>query len=119
MNLTLNISSAKLAPEDLQSSIRDFCETLKSETDITAEIPVNETANSKSGGLIELGVIALTFLSSDSGKVLLEMIKDFINRESSLEIEIKKNDGSVFKVNAKNKNSKELEQIITQLQHDK
>lgn len=118
MNLSLNISSAKLDSEDLQRSIREFCKDIKSETDIIADIPVTKTENDKSGGLIELGVIALTFLSSDSGKVLLEMIKAYINRESSVEIEIKKTDGSVFKINAKNKNSKEVEDMITQLQYD-
>jgi hypothetical protein len=116
MNLILNLSSSELDGEDLQALTRELCEEIKAETDIQANLASQNSANAKCGGLIELGMIALTFLGTDAGKGLIEfvkLIKDLIRRESSIEIIVQKPDGTVIKVTAKN--VKEAERIFTEL----
>ena len=116
MDITLNITSQQLANEDLQDLTRKLCEDIKTETNMIATLPfTNQDSENSKGNLVELGAIVLTFLSNDSIIVLVEMIKERINREPSIEIEIKTSNNSIIKVNAKNKNSKEVENIITQL----
>ncbi|MFY9261853.1 MAG: hypothetical protein WAO71_15280 [Gallionella sp.] len=115
MSITLRLSSDKIGDEDLQVMTRELCDTLNAETNIAASLPTQPVANAK-GTLVELGVLALGFVGSDTGKVLLSFIEKLLFRESNVELEVTHPDGRVFKINAKNKSSKEVKELIDQLQ---
>ena len=82
---------------------------------IAATLPTLPIENGK-GVLIAMGMMALSFVGSDAGKVLISFIEKLLFRESSLELEITQPDGTVFKINAKNKSSKEVLTLLAQLQ---
>lgn len=115
MGITLRLSSDKIDEEDLQVITRELCDTLNAESSIAATLPTLPVENAK-GALIDIGVLALGYIGMDGAKVLLGFIKDLLLRESQLELEITQPDGTVFKINAKNKNSQEIKALLEQLQ---
>lgn len=115
MGITLRMTSEKIDEEDLQVITRELCDTLNAETEIAATLPSQPVENGK-GVLVAMGMMALSFVGSDAGKVLVGFIEKLLFRESSLELEITQPDGTVFKINAKNKSSKEVAALLAQLQ---
>lgn len=115
MDMLLRFQSDKMDDEDLQVLIRRVRDSLNEETDISATMPTREVDNAK-GTLTELGALALGGIGPDTLKALLGFIERLLLRESHLEIEVTKTDGSVLKINAKNKSSKEVASLLNQLQ---
>jgi len=115
MTMKLRISSDKMGDERLQELTRELCNELNTKTGIAASLPTLEVENAK-GTLTELGALALGFIGPDTAKALLGFIEKLLLRESHLDIEITKADGSVLKINSKNKSSKEVERLLSQLQ---
>lgn len=111
MNIVLNVSSEELDTKHLQTLTHELCQKIKIKTYIDAELSTVKKENIR-GDFIEIGKIILSAFTNDSIKVFLEIIKAYISREQSLEIMLQNPDGSIIKVNAKNINSKEIEQIL-------
>jgi hypothetical protein len=117
MDLTLNLSSANLDSEDLQTLTRQLCDSIADETEIKAEIPSGVVAQGTKGDPITLGVIALAFLADGAAVALFEMFKAYFSREPSLVIKIVKPDGTTFEFSAKNMTPEQMQAFLSQLNH--
>jgi hypothetical protein len=64
------------------------------------------------GEAITLGLIALTFLSGGSAVALLDVLKSYLARDSSLEMTLERNDGAKLIINAKNIRKEQMEETF-------
>lgn len=112
MVVTLSVSSPELSNERIQALTRDLCGTITKETDIEAELAKGTAQKEAKGEPITLGLIALTFLSSGTAVALLEVLKSYLARESTLEITLERNDGAKLIINAKNLEKEQINETF-------
>jgi hypothetical protein len=115
MSLMLNLSSTDLDEEELHQLTQELCESIASETEITAEIPSGAVVQGTKGDPITLGVIVLAFLTSGSAVALFEIFKAYFNRQPSLTIKMTKADGTPFEMTAQNIKLEQIQALLTQL----
>lgn len=111
MSIQLIVNNSNLSKDELQVLTGDLCQTLMKETTIQA---VAEQGKSQLGGKgepITLGVLILSFITSGSAVALIEVLKSYIMRDSSLEIEVKRGEESI-KINLQNVQTKQVEQVL-------
>ena len=102
MNCRLSLASAELDAEGLQRLTREFCNTANREDDLQAEMAYGTAApGAKAGELVQIGNLALTFLSS-AAVALINVCKSFFERNSSLEMSVEREDGKKLTVKAQN-----------------
>ena len=109
MEVTLSMSSAELSDDGIQGLTTNLCRTITKETDIEAELAEGTYQKGSRGDPITLGLIALTFLSSGSAVALLNILKSYFERDSSLTVDIQRNDGAKLAINAKNMKPEQIE----------
>lgn len=114
MSIQLIISDANLSEDKLHALTRDLGLTLNKETAIQAVIEQGETQPGSKGEPITLGVLALTFLTGGSAVALIDVLKTYLLRNSSLEIEVKNGDKAV-KINLQNVQAKQVEQVLASI----
>jgi len=115
MNLTLNLSSNELDPEDLQALTRGLCDSIVDETEIKAEIPSGAVVQGAKGDPVTLGLIVLTLLTSGSAVALFEIFKAYFNRNSSLTIKMIRADGTPLEITAQNIKLEQLQTLLSQV----
>ncbi len=117
MAITLNIvNNLALDDEDLYDLTDDLRQMIDDETDISPQLVTREgQQGTKSADVITLGMIILTFFSSGTAVALCEVLKAYFSREPSLELEFKDETGLEVKVNAKNIELTEIQQLLRQL----
>jgi hypothetical protein len=115
MNLTLQLSSSELDDEDLQVLTRDLCTSIADETDIQAEIPSGTVAAGTKGDPVTLGAIAIAFLTHGAAVALCNVLKAYVSREPSLNIDIKRPDGTKLKLKAENLQPEQLQTLLAQI----
>ncbi|MEK7992966.1 MAG: hypothetical protein AAB403_04085 [Planctomycetota bacterium] len=113
MSLRLSLTSAELGAEDLQALTRDFCNTANQEGGLSVEL-VHEAAppGARSAELVQIGNLALTFLSSGAAVALINVCKSFFERSSSLELSLEREDGKKLGIKAQNVRSDQIARTL-------
>jgi len=113
MDSTLQLTASDLSDEDLQKLTLELSKTLNDETEAKATIPEKPSeAGSKSDVVITLGTIILTALSSGTVVALFNVIKSYVERKPSLELEFKREDGQQIKIKAEQLNKNQIDHTI-------
>jgi len=112
MDSTLQLTASDLSDEDLQKLTHEFSKTLNDETEAKATIPEKSGGPGSKGDPITLGTIILTALSSGTVVALFNVIKSYIERKPSLELEFKREDGQQLKIKAEQLNKDQIDQTI-------
>jgi len=112
MAITLSVSSPELSEERIQALIGDLYRTITKETDVEAELAKGVTQRGAKGEPITLGLIALTFLSRGSVVALLDVLKSYMARDSTLELTLERNDGAKLIINAKNMRKEQINETF-------
>ncbi len=103
MNCRLSLASTELDAEDLQVLTRDFCNSANEQDDLQAELANAIAARgAKAGELIQIGSMALTFLTSGAAIALINVCKSFFERTSSLEMSLEREGGRKITIKAQN-----------------
>ena len=102
MDVTLSIASDDLDDEEVQGLTRDLCTTLNRETDVKGTIAEQEAGSGTRGGEIEIGTIALAFLTSGSAVAMFNVFKAYFDRKSTLSVKLRKSDGTELVLQAEN-----------------
>ena len=114
MDVTLSISSDDLSDDDLQALTRSFCVTLNNETDVKAELVEQAGDPGTKGVDLVVGLIALVF-TSGSAVAALNVLKSYFERNSSLKVQLTRQDGETLKIEAQNLNSRQMNQTLERL----
>ena len=112
MAITLSVSSKQLNDERLQTLSSDLCRSIIKETDIEAELAEGAAQRGARGEPITVGLILLTFFSSKSAVALLNVLKSYFERDSSLAVNIQREDGAKLVISAKNMKPDQIENIL-------
>jgi hypothetical protein len=115
MDVMLNISSNTLDDDHLQSLTSDLCTTLSREADVTATLAEESVSGGTRGVEITLGTIIITFLSSGSAIALFNVLRSYFDRDSSLEMELEREDGRRLRINAQNVRPTQMDQALEQI----
>jgi len=115
MSSLLAIKSNELSDERLQVIARELCQILNRDSGINAKFEEQDSTNlGARGDIIALGNIILTILSSETIAVLFEIIKSYIDRDSSISFVLEANDEK-FEFSAKNMSGKEANEVLSHL----
>ena len=117
MDSTLQLTASDLSDEDLQVLTRELSKTLNDETEAKATLPEETGESGSKGDPITLGTIILTALTSGTVVALFNVIKSYIERKPSLELEFTRKDGQQLKIKAEQLNKDQIDQTI-QLAND-
>jgi hypothetical protein len=101
MSTTLSITSPSIDAEDLNKLTIDLCETINSESDITAELARSQdTRRGATGDMLTIGSIVLGGLLGSGGVVvtLIGILKSYLERGRPIEIELERPDGAKLKI---------------------
>jgi len=112
MSIELILTNDDLSADSLQALIQDLAQTLSRETDIQAQLAEGKTVLGAKGDPVTLGVLALSFITSGAAVALIGVLKSYVTRSSSIQFEIKDRD-TVVKINAKNLQADQIEQVIS------
>ena len=112
MNSTLQLAANDLSGEDLQKLTLELSKTLNDETEAKAAIPEKSGGPGSKGDPITLGTIILTALSSGTVVALFNVIKSYIERKPSLELELKSKDGQQLNIKAEQLHKDQIEHTI-------
>lgn len=111
-NTILSISSNRLDDIDLQQLTASLGRDINGETDITATIPQEKGEEGAKGEPITIGVILLAFLTTGTAVALLNVIKAYFERDSTLKIEFQREDGKKLSILAENVRASQIDQTI-------
>ena len=112
MDSTLQLAANDLSGEDLQKLTLELSKTLNDETEAKATIPEKSGGPGSKGDPITLGTIILTALSSGTVVALFNVIKSYIERKPSLELQLKSKDGREFNIQAEQLHKDQIEHTI-------
>lgn len=112
MVVSLSISSPELSDDRVQNLTLDLCRTITRETDIAAELPRDIAGRGTKGEPITLGLIVLTILKGGSAVAFLNVLKSYFDREPSIKMKIKREDGTEVVIDAKNMQPDKIKDII-------
>ena len=112
MATTLSISSPELNDAHIQKLTADLSRIIGKETDIEAELAERISEKGFKGDPITLGLISLTFISSGSVVALFGIIKSFLEREKSIQVTIKRENGTEITIDAKNFGPHQIKEIL-------
>jgi hypothetical protein len=112
MAIILSVSSHELSDEHIQTLTRDLCRKITKETYIEAELSKGVAHRGAKGEPITLGLIALTFISGGSAVALLDVLKSYLARDSTLELTLERNDGVKLIINAKNVREEQIDETF-------
>jgi hypothetical protein len=111
MSIALSISSTELSDDRIQDLTLDLCGTLNKETDIEAKLPKGAAKKGSRGDPITLGLILLTIFKSGSMVAFLNVLRSLLDREPSIKMSVKREDGTEITIDAKNMNSDQIREL--------
>lgn len=117
MPAALSISSTELSDDRIHDLTFDLCRTLNKESDIEAELPKGIIEKGSRGEPITLGLIFLTILKSGSVVTFLNILKYYLEREPSIKMSIKRENGTEVMIDAKNMRPDQIAEIKKLLEH--
>ena len=112
MSVTLSINSSELNAEDIHELALDLSRTLEREADISAELAEGPTEAGTKGEPITVGVLILTVLKSSAVASMFSALKSYFERNSTLEMEFERSDGSKLKIKAENVRRDQIERTM-------
>jgi hypothetical protein len=112
MRVTLALASPDLSAEQLQALTLDVRRTLVSETDIAATVPEGTPRVGERGDAVTVGTLLLTFLTSGAAVAVCEIAKTYFQRNSSLAMEFRRDDGGTLKIVAENLRADQVDKTI-------
>ncbi|MCC6862682.1 MAG: hypothetical protein IT158_29175 [Bryobacterales bacterium] len=113
MDCRLSLTSPELDAEGLQQLTRDFCNTANQQDDLQAEMAYGAAApGARAGELLDIGNLALTFLTSGAAVALINVCKSFFERNSSLEMTVERPDGRKLTIKAQNVRSGQISSTL-------
>ena len=101
-----------MSDEDVDTLSRDLCLALNRETDVRAELPEGPRVLGSRGDPVTIGTILLASLTSGSAVALFGVLKSYFERNSSLEMELRRGDGRTLKVRSDNLSSGQLNRTL-------
>jgi hypothetical protein len=116
MNMELYIQSNSVNSAQLHKLSLGLLSDINAQVSVSASIPKREIDPTAKGDPITIGQLALTFLSGGSAVALLEVIKAYVARNSSISIELKDNKGGSISFSAENINSRECKEMLDKIQ---
>ena len=111
MNVNLSISSEDLSDDDLQTLTRSLCMTLNNETEVKADLVELAGEEGTKGLEIAIGLIAL-FMTSGSAVAMFNVLKSYAERDSSIKLEIEREDGKSLKIETQNLSSRQIDRTF-------
>jgi hypothetical protein len=112
MDSTLQLTANDLSDEDLQKLTLELSKTLNDETEANATLPEKTGESGTKGDPITLGTIIITALSSGTVVALFNVIKSYIERKPSLELQLKSKDGREFNIKAEQLHKDQMDHTI-------
>jgi len=112
MSVTLSINSSELNAEDIHELALDLSRTLEQEADISAELAEGPTEAGTKGEPITVGLLILTFFTSGAAVSIFGALKSYFERNSTLEMEFQRSDGSKLKIKAENVRPDQIERTM-------
>jgi len=117
MEIELQLSSTDLSDNELSALARQLANTITDETDVAAALQQGDSEPGSKGDPITIGTLVLTFISSGAAVALFEVFKTYFARESSLNIALKRPDGTEVNVSAENLKPEQLQATIDQVKN--
>lgn len=111
MNATLSLHDSRMAAEDLQDLTAELLRSIRQETELTAKLPEERGGAGAKGDEISTGVIILAALSSPAVVALLQVLKAYVERKPTLEIELEV-PGKKLKIKAEHLSAGQIEQTM-------
>lgn len=112
MSVTLSINSSELNAEDIHELALDLSRTLEQEADISANLAEGTSEAGTKGEPITVGVLILTVLKSSVVASMFGVLKSYFERNSTLEMEFQRGDGSKLKIKAENVRPDQIERTM-------
>jgi hypothetical protein len=112
MEATLALSSDRLAEDDLQSLTRELSMVLNRETDVAAAMPEAPPEPGARGDPITLGTLVLTFMTSGAAVAMFEVLKTYFERNASLQMKLKRDDGQELVIDQTNMRSGQIDKTL-------
>lgn len=114
--MELYIQSDYINPSQLHKLSLNMLVDLNAQMSVSASLPKEDIDPTAKGDPITIGQLALTFLGGGSAVALLEVIKAYIARNSSITIELKDKNGGSINFSAENINSRECKEMLDKIQ---
>lgn len=112
MNPTLSIHCNELSDEDIQELAADIAATLNRETDLDAR-PAEETGGAgHKGDALTIGQIVLTAFTSGAVVALINVLKSYVERKSSLTFEVQCGEHQKISIRAENMDEKRFDETV-------
>jgi hypothetical protein len=102
VSIKLSITAANLDDQDLQDLTRSLCQTINNETGVRATLSEDVGGVENKGDLVQFGQILLTFQTSGTAIVLVEVVKAYFEQSASIEMEFEREDGRKMRIRAEN-----------------
>ena len=112
MGVTVSLSTSSISSDDLQVLTQDLCNTVNAETDLSASLARGESVVGGKGDPITIGAIVLAFITSGAAVTLMTVLKSYVERNSTLEIELDAGDGKKLKISAENLSNERFQQTV-------
>ncbi len=112
MEIKLSVYCDGLSKDDLQGLTRDLSRTISDETSMTSELFEGSGSRENKGDVISIGQIVITALSTGTIVALFNVLKAFLKRESSLEIEFENEDGRKLSIRSRNLKKSQIKKTL-------
>ena len=116
MDAELSLHHEEMSEEALQELVFSLMRSLNQETDLTARLPEETGGIGTRGNIGIVGQIFLAALSSGTVVSLLQVLKSYVERKPTLEIELKTGTGSPLKIKAEHLSPEQIEQTLQAVQ---
>lgn len=114
MSVMLSITSPELSAEGLHNLALDLNRTIEHETDVDAKLMSGSHQVGTKGEPITISVITLAIIKSGAAIALINILKSYLIRDSSLEMQFKRDDGTELKFTFKNFTPNQIESTMKQ-----
>lgn len=104
MGVQMTLACADRTDEDVQALATELANELAQVRGVDAALAESAAPAGSRGGMVTLGEIALTFITSGAAIAAINVIKAYIQREPSLKLKFKGADGQVVEIDAKRMN---------------
>jgi len=112
LDVTLRIMSDDLDARDIHELTLDISRVLERETDISTKLSYGAKEIGSKGEPLTVGTLVLTFLTSGAAVSFFTVLRSYFERNTSLEVELQRTDGSKLKIKADNMNPENLKSTM-------
>ncbi len=112
MDVTANIRSKDLPDSVVQKLAREFAKRANKIESIDAQIPEETLSNEDKGATVTIGAVLLAVLSSSAVAELIKLMRNFANRDSSIEFELISKKGEKFRISGSDLTLDDINKIL-------